>query len=269
MENVNTLMDNEEAMIHLLRDIRASLAYHQSSSIDTYPANEELSSFCDACKRQESVTPHIVPKKSRQQGHSQPSTGLKQPDPSGLKVVAADLEQCSNCSMSKHRKYVVLGSGGEKKIRVFFVGHWLTVSEGLTKKAVFGAQEDSMLGRMLAAIGLSPEEVFVANVIKCGIGLGVKPQAEHLNACVTYLYRQIEAASPEVICSMGMVATKALLRLSQPLSQLRGRFHPYKGIQGREVPVLPTYHPSYLLQNPEMKNATWQDLQLLEKRLQH
>jgi DNA polymerase len=67
---------------------------------------------------------------------------------------------------------------------------------------------------------------------------------------------------------MGMVATKALLRLPQPLSRLRGRFHPYKVPGGGDIPLLPTYHPEYLLQNPEMKKATWHDLQVLEKRLQ-
>lgn len=86
-------------------------------------------------------------------------------------------------------------------------------------------------------------------------------------ACSSYLQRQLSAASPEFICTMGMVATRTLLRQSQPLSKLRGRFHTYKAADGVEIPLLPTYHPGYLLQNPEMKTATWQDLQLLQKRL--
>lgn len=149
------------------------------------------------------------------------------------------------------------------------IGHWLPVPEHFTggiDETVFGLQEDQMLARMLAAIHLTAEEVFVTNIIKCGVGPGIQPQAEHIDACSSYLQRQIKATAPELICTMGMVATRALLRLSQPLSRLRGRFHIYQGSDGREIPLLPTFHPNYLLQNPEMKKATWLDLQALEKR---
>ena len=124
-----------------------------------------------------------------------------------------------------------------------------------------------MLQRMMTAIKLPWENVFVTNVIKCGVRSEEQPQAEHIDACSSYLLRQIRAVSPELICSMGVVATKSLLRLPQSLSQLRGRFHPFRVGDDCEIPLLPTYHPGYLLQNPEMKKATWHDLQLLEKRL--
>jgi DNA polymerase len=124
-----------------------------------------------------------------------------------------------------------------------------------------------MLARMLAAINLPVAEVFITNVIKCAVPATCQPQAGHVQSCVSYLRRQIAALAPELICTMGMVAARVIVEKSQPLSRLRGRFHDYEVTPGVRIPVLTTYHPSYLLQNPEMKAATWTDLQLLAKQL--
>ena len=125
-----------------------------------------------------------------------------------------------------------------------------------------------MLQRMLAAINLSPDDAFISNVIKCGVDASVQPKAENIAACLSYLHRQIAAISPQVICAMGIVAARSILQISQPLSQLRGRFHNYRQGDIRTIPVMATYHPTFLLQNPEMKKATWEDLQAIAKELQ-
>jgi DNA polymerase len=120
---------------------------------------------------------------------------------------------------------------------------------------------------MLQAIHLSEDEAFVSNIIKCGIDHTVQPKAENIDACVSYLERQIAATSPEIICTMGIAATRTLLHIARPLSQLRGKFYQYHLDKHRSIPLLPTYHPTFLLKNPEMKRATWEDLQLIEKHL--
>lgn len=260
-------MEREEEIQQLLHEIRGVLASHQASSIDSYPANEELKSFFETCRQQASFTPPNIPVQQKEESPAQPVAVTKKSDHTGLAEIATEVNQCRSCALSKDRSVVMPGKGGSAKIRLFIIGHWLPVSGSLNSKSVFGVEEDQMLKRMLAAIQLPMEEVFVTNVIKCSVGPGVQPQAEHIAACASYLKRQIIAASPQLICTMGMVATKALLRLSQPLSRLRGRFYQYQAGEGIEIPLLPTYHPGYLLQNPEMKNATWQDLQALQKRL--
>jgi DNA polymerase len=120
---------------------------------------------------------------------------------------------------------------------------------------------------MLLAINLSADDVFITNVIKCAVPGTCQPQATHVQSCVSFLRRQIVALHPEIICTMGTVAARAVLERSQPLSRLRGQFHEYEVEKGETIPVIATYHPSYLLQNPEMKQATWADLQLLAKRM--
>ena len=263
-------MEREEEIQQLLHEIRGVLASHQASSISPYPASGELKSFFETCRQQTSQTSFIppeVPVEVKQSSSPQPAAVTKKSDHTALAEIATEVSQCRSCTLSKQRSVVMPGRGGAARIRLFIIGHWLPVSDSVNTQSVFGYEEDRMLERMLAAIQLPMEEVFVTNVIKCGVGSGVQPLAEHIDACASYLQRQIVAASPQLICTMGMVATKTLLRFSQPLSRLRGHFYQYQAGEGIEIPLLPTYHPGYLLQNPEMKNATWQDLQALQKRL--
>ena len=263
-------MDREEQIIQLLQDTRGVLAYQRSCAVLDYPKAPELESFLQNCNWQ--AVAIQVPEKEKPRVQSpQPIPVIEQPvvskksEQKNLAEIAAEVAVCNSCSLSEQRSCSVPGVGSGDQIRLLVIGHWLPDSGNST--AVFGVAEDLMLKRMLAAINLSMDQVFITNVIKCSVGSDIQPQAEHIDACSSYLKRQIAAIAPELICTMGMVATKALLRLPQPLSRLRGRFYLYQGAEGVEIPLLPTYHPGYLLQNPEMKKATWLDLQALEKRL--
>ncbi|MEN8200596.1 MAG: uracil-DNA glycosylase [Thermodesulfobacteriota bacterium] len=263
----------EKEVVRLLHDIRGLLACHQVSGIDNYPAGSELSSFLEARMPETGRPGESQGAKEKPAVGVQPATQTfnrknKKSDQTTLGEIAAEVAQCRSCSLGGQRSRVVPGRGGGGNIRLFLIGHWLPESEQSGGESVFGVEEDQMLARMLAAIHLPMDQVFVTNVIKCGVGPDSQPQAEHVDACASYLRRQIAAVAPELICTMGMVATRALLRMSQPLSRLRGRFYSYQLAKGQEIPLLPTFHPSYLLQNPEMKKATWLDLQALEKRLQ-
>jgi DNA polymerase len=149
------------------------------------------------------------------------------------------------------------------------VGDWLAVPEGLQPPTgcVFGIEQDRMLGKMIDAIKLPRTQVFVTNVIKCGIPASCQPKAEHVRACLPFLHRQIALLQPEMILAMGMIATKALLNRREPLSALRGQLHALVIRDDLKIPLIATYHPTFLLQNPEMKQATWLDLQLLGRQL--
>ena len=263
-------MEREKQITQLLQDVRGILSYQKTCSVVEYPGDVALESFLNNCDWQTSAPLSPVKKSQVEKTPvKNPVTSTPAPvtksDQSKLSEIATEVALCSGCALSKQRPCVVPGTGRGEKIRLLIVGHWLSTTGKST--AVFGVEEDQMLQRMLAAIKLPLESVFITNVIKCAVSPDVQPQAEHIDACSSYLVRQIAAIAPEFICAMGMVATKSLLRLPQSLSQLRGRFHTYQGGDGFEIPLLPTYHPGYLLQNPEMKKATWQDLQVLEKRM--
>jgi DNA polymerase len=120
---------------------------------------------------------------------------------------------------------------------------------------------------MLTAMRLPPEKAFLTNIIKCAVPSSCRPTDEHIQTCLSFLLRQIMALAPEIICAMGIIATRALLKNTQPLSQLRGKFYPFAVSDERNIPVIPTYHPTFLCRNPELKRATWEDLQSIAKQL--
>lgn len=251
---------------HFLIGLKSLLAYHRTSGIDPYPRNDEIQAFLRF--QPSPVAPH------------QPAVGGIPPDgrkmaavrttpwPVSLAEIAEEVAVCRACDLHKQRLYPVAGSGPEK-VRLLLVGDWLAGDEHghLPPGQLFGVEQDLMLARMLAAIRIPLAEVFITNVIKCAVPATCQPQACHVQSCVSYLRRQIMVLAPEVICTMGMVAARAVLEKSQPLSRLRGRIHEYEVAEEVKIPVITTYHPTYLLQNPEMKTATWTDLQFLAKFL--
>lgn len=182
--------------------------------------------------------------------------------------IAAEISCCQSCSLHETRQIDTAGRGGHRP-KLVIVGDWLMLSDRTSVKGgqIFGAQQDQMLARMIAAIDLKPDEVFVTNSIKCSIPDSCQPTSKQLFTCTAFLHRQIDILLPEVICTMGIIATRALADKSRPLSQLRGKFYPYGSHAGGDIPLIPTYHPTYLLQNPEMKQATWADLQLIQRKL--
>ncbi len=280
----------EKEVLRFIHNVRSVLHYQQVSALAEFPNSKELSSFLEIPeKKNESVGQRVAPHQAdagsvvkptgkpvrkaagKAAGKAGPGVHQKtESDLEALKGIEEEVRQCKGCALAARRKCSVCGSGGSKSVRLMLIGHWLVEpDEGLSSdsRAVFGAQEDAMLSKMMTAIHLDPGEVLVTNVIKCSVGKKIQPQAAHMAACSSYLQRQIKAAAPEMICTMGMVATRTLLQRSQPLSRLRGRFYTYTSLDGKEIPLLPTFHPGYLLQNPEMKKATWSDLQALEKRI--
>lgn len=185
-----------------------------------------------------------------------------------LDDIGAEVNACCLCDLHAGRVVPVPGKG-RMQARLLIIGGWLTVPEQtvIHPEMIFGLEEDRMLSRMLEAIRLASDDVFVANILKCGLPESRQPIAANIHCCLSYLRRQIAVLAPEVICSMGIIATRALLDLPQSLSQLRGHFHLYTALDGKQIPLIPTYHPSYLLQAAEMKSETWKDLQLIEKKL--
>jgi uracil-DNA glycosylase family 4 len=166
------------------------------------------------------------------------------------------------------RLFSILGKE-ERKTKLLIVGDWLEVPAGSETKreSKFGEEEDQMLARMLTAINLSPHQVYVTNCIKCAVSADAQPKTEHVLRCFSHLQREIKAIKPEFICAMGVIPARCLLQKSQSLSHLRGKFHEYRVAENWTIPLLATYHPKFLLQNPEMKKAAWADLQLLAKKM--
>jgi DNA polymerase len=117
-----------------------------------------------------------------------------------------------------------------------------------------------LLTRIIAAINLSRRQVYICNIIKCRPPGNRNPETDEIEACLPFLERQIAAIQPDFICALGKFAAQTLLNSDVPISRLRGRFYDYNGIK-----LLPTYHPAYLLRNPDKKREVWEDMKMLMK----
>lgn len=119
-----------------------------------------------------------------------------------------------------------------------------------------------MLTRIVQAMGFDRDQVYICNVLKCRPPGNRNPLPVEIAACLPFLRRQLQAISPEVIVALGTFAAQTLLHSREPISRLRGRFHDFSGI-----PLMPTFHPAFLLRNPAMKREVWDDMQTVMQRL--
>ena len=173
--------------------------------------------------------------------------------PETLEIILADLEDCNRCLLGSRKKNLVFGRGNPDA-RLMFIGE----APGFEEDAMgipFVGVSGQLLSKMIEGMGLSRDDVYIANILKCRPTENRNPLPEEINACFPFLERQIMAVKPDVICTLGAFATQALLGKPEGVSRLRGRFHEY-----RSIPVMPTFHPAYLLRNPGSKREAWEDL---------
>lgn len=255
----------------LLGCLRGLLRYHRDLGIAAYPRN----SGCDTLLRWQAPTvgEALLEKAAGPTSVAGAKASKKEqasvgPPPPSLADIAREVAVCQACELHRQRLYAVPGRGPEK-MRVFVVGDWLMAAPGeqLPPGQLFGVEQDVMLARMFSAIRLPPSEVFVTNAVKCALPAAGEVGERLVACCSSYLSRQLAAATPEVILAMGSVATRAVLGQSANFTRIRGKMQWRQEEGGRKVPVLATYHPSYLLQNSEMKKVAWGDLQLLARYL--
>jgi DNA polymerase len=173
-----------------------------------------------------------------------------------LEIIQKDLGDCRRCGLYKTRTRLVFGVG-DPHARLVFVGEGPGHDEDQQGEPFVGAA-GQLLTRIIGAMGLSRTQVYICNIIKCRPPGNRNPLPEEIATCSPYLKRQLAAIQPDFICSLGTFATQTLLNSNVPISKLRGHFFEYEGIQ-----VLPTYHPAFLLRNPEKKRDVWNDMKTL------
>ncbi|MDP2942787.1 MAG: uracil-DNA glycosylase [Candidatus Omnitrophota bacterium] len=183
--------------------------------------------------------------------------------PSKSKILLSlknEVLNCKACPLHKTRRNVVFGDG-DPHAKLVFVGEAPGYDEDL-QGLPFVGQAGKLLTKMIEAMGLSRDSVYICNVLKCRPPENRQPQPEEVVACKGYLLRQIEIISPKVICCLGRHASCALLETEDPISKIRGKEIDFKGIV-----LIPTFHPAYLLRNPSSKREVWEDLKRIKKLL--
>ena len=170
-----------------------------------------------------------------------------------LECIRADLGDCHRCRLAGKRTHIVFGEGNPRA-RIVFVGEGPGFEEDQSGRPFVGPA-GQLLTRIIQAMKMTRQEVYICNIIKCRPPNNRNPEPDEIRTCRPYLERQLAAIAPQVICTLGTFAVQTLLDTTAPVSKLRGRFHTYAGIK-----VMPTFHPAYLLRNPEQKRAVWEDM---------
>lgn len=178
----------------------------------------------------------------------------------GLDRIREHLGDCRRCGLSAGRVQLVFGQGNPEA-ELMFVGEAPGRDEDLQGEPFVGAA-GQLLTKMIKAMGFDRDQVFIGNVIKCRPPRNRNPEPEEIARCEPFLMAQIRAIQPAIIVTLGRFAAQTLLQTEQPIGRLRGRLHRIT-LGDRELPLVPTYHPAYLLRNPEAKRPVWEDLQLV------
>jgi uracil-DNA glycosylase family 4 len=177
-----------------------------------------------------------------------------------LAQIADLVSSCTKCRLCEARNNTVPGEGAERA-RLVVVGEGPGKTEDETGRPFVG-KAGELLTKILSAIGLAREQVYICNVVKCRPPENRTPQYDEIAACVPYLFRQIELLAPGVILAMGNTAAQTILNTKQSLGALRSKVHRFRGI-----PVIVTYHPAALLRNPNWKKPTWDDVRIAHRLL--
>jgi len=170
-----------------------------------------------------------------------------------LADVRKELGDCKRCKLHRGRKTIVFGEGNEKAT-LMLIGEGPGYDEDVQGRPFVG-KAGQLLTKIIQSINLPREEVYIANIIKCRPPQNRNPEPDEIQSCTPFLMKQIQVIQPKIICALGAFSAQTLLKTDVKITALRGKFYDLEGIK-----VIPTYHPAFLLRNPERKREVWEDM---------
>jgi uracil-DNA glycosylase family 4 len=170
-----------------------------------------------------------------------------------LENVRKELGDCKRCKLHRGRKTIVFGEGNERAT-LMLIGEGPGYDEDVQGRPFVG-RAGQLLTKILQSINLQREEVYIANIIKCRPPQNRNPEPDEIQSCSPFLMKQIQVIQPKIICALGAFSAQTLLKTDVKITALRGKFYDLEGIK-----VIPTYHPAFLLRNPERKREVWEDM---------
>jgi uracil-DNA glycosylase len=213
----------DENINELISDLKTYLEYLKGMGIVSLPASE---------------------KKSDEPGQSNIIT---------LAEVRKELGDCKRCKLHRGRKTIVFGEGNEKAT-LMLIGEGPGYDEDVQGRPFVG-KAGQLLTKILQSINLPREEVYIANIIKCRPPQNRNPETDEIQSCHPFLMKQIRVIQPKIICALGTFSAQTLLKTETKITALHGKLFDLEGIK-----VIPTYHPAFLLRNPERKREVWEDM---------
>ncbi len=267
--------DNDPTVefLTLVRSARELLVDHEMSGTWALPSERRGSSASDTSTEpaaREPARASAPPEPGPARPAPLPPSGEPRPPEAAppalaanaeLEVIRAEVAACQSCPLHSQRSNTVL-SRGSGRSRLMFIGEGPGEEED-RQGLPFVGPAGQLLDRMIGAMNLDRDDVYVCNVVKCRPPKNRKPAPEEMARCMPYLDRQIAVMRPLVIVALGATAVQGLLGTTGGITRLRGQWKLYKG----RIPVMPTFHPAYLLRQPRAKREVWNDLQQVLQQL--
>jgi len=235
----------------IVKDIKGILEFYQALGFDTLPISFEA---VKRVYREEKNDSRVVA--------SSVTPGVTKLKEAALKALREEIGDCKRCELSSGRKNIVFGEGSPDA-RLMFIGEGPGREEDLQARPFVG-DAGMLLTRLIEKMGFRREEVYIANIVKCRPPMNREPERDEIASCRGFVEKQIEIITPQVIISLGRISAQTLIgNPALKMTSIRGRFFDYNGI-----PLMPTFHPAYLLRNPKDKWLTWSDAQKVLEKLQ-
>jgi DNA polymerase len=177
-----------------------------------------------------------------------------------LEEVRRELGDCKRCKLHRTRRTIVFGEGNERAT-LMLVGEGPGYDEDVQGRPFVG-KAGQLLTKIIQSINLQREEVYIANIIKCRPPQNRNPEPDEIQSCHPFLMKQIGVIQPKIICALGTFSAQTLLQTDTKITALRGKLFDLEGIK-----VIPTYHPAFLLRNPDKKREVWEDMKKIAELL--
>jgi len=230
---------DKEKIDKLVADVRNYIELEKESGLNEFMVKQSLKD------------------KANQSGIEQTLTVDKK---QALAELKEEAKACSECALSESRRNLVFGEGNSDA-SLMFIGEAPGLQEDIQAKPFVG-KAGALLTKIIEAMGFKREDVYIANCLKCRPAQNRNPLPSEIIACREFLMRQIGIISPKAICSLGKFASQTLLMTEDSITRLRGKFCNFDNIK-----VMPTFHPAYLLRNPQDKRLVWEDMKKIRDYL--
>ncbi len=239
----------------IIEDIKTVLEFYDALGFERLPISYGLKSLASGKSPRRQVSSFKLKDKENAEQNSSPVTRRPSHEKvEALRTLREEIGDCQRCKLSKGRKNIVFGEGSVDA-EIMFIGEGPGKEEDLQARPFVG-DAGRLLTKLIEKMGFKRESVYIGNIVKCRPPFNRDPEEDEIVSCISFIQRQIEIISPKVLVALGRISAQTLIGAKIPISKLRGKFHQYNN-----MPLMPTFHPAYLLRNPKDKWLVWEDVQ--------
>jgi uracil-DNA glycosylase family 4 len=251
--------ENHRELLEIVAQVRGHLEYQRALGVRTIAVPSFIGESADNGEKNE-ITPTSRVANGKREIKQNPSLGkiledkIASAGSSSLESVREEMGDCIRCRLYQGRKTLVFGEGS-RSAKLVFVGEGPGYEEDQQGRPFVGEAGQLLTDIIVKGMKLAREEVYICNVVKCRPPGNRTPAPDEIAACEPFLREQLQAIKPSVIVTLGNVPTQTLLKTKEGITKLRGKWREFEGI-----PLMPTFHPAYLLRNPKDKVLVWEDI---------